>query len=138
MGSFDIPGRGIHDLFCCMTCCWPSLLELAKQPLFLSFSKLQNFNSLYPPHNHLLNPPLVVALRYSVPIIFLLLDKTYIEICQGKRDICQGNIRNCQGNLSSRFGRHPEIQFKNVIKYWDFKAEPRKSQTFLRHPLLYV
>ena len=36
--------------------------------------------------------------RYLFPIIFLLLDDTYNEIFQGKRDICQGN----QGQIQER------------------------------------
>ena len=42
-----------HFLYCGMKCCWLPLLELARQPLFVSFGKLQNFNYLHPLNNNL-------------------------------------------------------------------------------------
>ena len=35
----------------------------------------------------------MVALRHSVPILFLQLDDTYNEIWLGKKEICQGIIK---------------------------------------------
>ena len=42
----------------------------------------------------------MVTLEYSVPVLFLLLDDGYNEVCLGERNICQGNP-------SSRFGSSP-------------------------------
>ena len=92
--SFYSQLRYFYFVFCCMTCCWPPLIELARQPRSVTFDKLQNLKlPTPPPNNHLLNSSQVVALRYSVHKIFPLLDSTYNEICQGKRDICQGFVR---------------------------------------------
>ena len=62
--------------------CWLPLLEFDRQPLFVPFGRLQNFNCLYPPQIVLSYiRPLVVISKYSFPIIFLLLDDTSNALC---------------------------------------------------------
>ena len=62
----------------------------------------------FAPHvNGLLNPSLVVAVKCSFPITFLLSDENCNEILQGQRDTAFS--RNCQGSPSSRFGRHTDL-----------------------------
>ena len=81
-----------------MTCYWPPLLDLDRQPLFVPFGKLQSFNYLLPPfYNRLLNPSLVITLRYSVPIVCLLLYEAYNEACSEKGYLSgkyQGMVKN--------------------------------------------
>ena len=80
-----------HFFYSCMTCCWSHLLEITKQTLSVPFCKLQNFNYLYSANNHLLNPSLVLKMKYSVPIPFLLLDEPYNM--SGKKAHLSGKIQ---------------------------------------------
>ena len=64
---------------------YASSLELARRPLFVPLGELQNSSYLHPSSDDLLNPSLVtVTVKYSVPIILLLFNDFYYEICQEK------------------------------------------------------
>ena len=56
------------------------------------------------PPSTVLNPSLVVTLRYTVPIMFLI-----NELHQGKGNISQRDFRELSRKFSSRFGRHPDL-----------------------------
>ena len=92
----------------CLTCFWPPLLKLARQPLLVPFGKLQ-ISITFTPNNHLLNPSVMVTVRHSVPILFLY-DDPYNEICQGKGIFARELPWNCQVNPFSRFSRHTYLR----------------------------
>ena len=113
--SFFPQLRYFHFLYFYVKCCWPPLLlDLARQPLFVSFGRLQNFDYLHPLNNHFLDLSLVVTSRYSVPITFPPSDDTYNEIRQEKRDIYQRNVRELSRKYFFRFGRHPDFYLLSI------------------------
>ena len=64
--SFSPQMRYFHILYFYTKCCRPTLLELARQPVFVPFGKLQNFNYLHHLNNHFLNLSLVVTSKYAL------------------------------------------------------------------------
>ena len=62
------------------------------------------------PNNHFLNLFLVVTLRYSVPIVLILLDDILNEMVGEKGIFVRQMSGNCRENRSSRFCRYPETQ----------------------------
>ena len=98
--SFYPQLRYSHFLCFYMKCCWPPLLDLARQSLFVLFGKLQYFNYLHPLNNHLLNLSLVVTSRYSVPITFPPSDDTCKEIRHQKGIFVREMSGNFQENPS--------------------------------------
>ena len=59
------------------------------------------------PLNQALDPSLVMILRYSVPVVLLLLNDIYDEIFKGEGIFVKEMSGSCQGNASFRFCQTP-------------------------------
>jgi len=89
-----------YIFYCCRTCCWPHVLELARQPLLVPFGKLQ-FSTIYAP-----------------------------QICQEKRNICKGNVRKLSGQSIFQIWQTPFLKSIAVALpiFWFFWSNWRKRK----------
>ena len=73
-GTSFYPQLRYFHFKCYMTCFWPPLPEVARQLCTYHFVNFRISTTYYSsPNSNLLNPSLVVTLRCSVPVSFLLL-----------------------------------------------------------------